>query len=690
MRFLSKLSFRSKIGLGTVVIVVLASLVSGLPASRMAARTLTAESKKRVRTLANNVALRAVEPMLSRNLLRLKDMVDESKAVDEDIDYAFILDNQGWVLAHTFRQGFPVELKTANQADTLNGVPHIQLLDTGKEMIYDVATPIMVGEAPLGTVRIGLSRARIQHQVGRLVTAMAGLAAAALLMAIVAAMFFASRVTRRINILRAYAESLVTGNLEPEIGVSRHSNCWEVRQCDLTECPAHGDERRRCWYLAGMFRPDPQESHSERGQSCAACPVYRRNRGDEIQDLAETLDVMALNLKNHIEELKGAEKEIRRQEQLMHTILDVTPDLVSLQGRDLTYRAVNRGFAAFVGRPSEEIIGAEDREIFPHGANRLLADAVPQVMDSVAPYQDEIELRRNGHTAWFHAVLVPVKDPDGNVIGVLRTARDVTEMKQVETQLLQAQKMESIGKLAGGVAHEINTPLGIILGYAQLLQEDVESESQIHQDLQIVERQAKVCRQIVADLLGFSRQATSAKREMCFNNSLMEAVSLVRHTFSLSDVEILTDVDDRMPIIYGDPEKLKQVWINLLHNARDAMNDGGTILVSSRLNCDAQQITATVADTGEGIPAGDLKRIFDPFFSTKAVGEGTGLGLSVSFGIIQDHQGSIRAISPVPPGTFAMAAVSPPNAGPGTMFIVDLPLDHSCSPDGDGGKGETS
>lgn len=684
MRFLSKFSFRSKIGLGTVVIVVLAAVVSGFPASRMAARTLMAESRKRVETLANNVALRAVEPMLSRNLLRLKDMVDESRTVDDDIDYAFILDNQGWVLAHTFHRGFPVELKTANQADLLHGTPRIRLLDTGGETIYDIAVPILVGEAPLGTVRIGLSRTRIQNQVRHLVTAMAGLSGAALLAAILAAMFFASQVTRRINLLRAYAESLVTGNLEPEIGFSRHSNCWEMNQCELTECPAHGDERRRCWYLAGMFRPDQEERHSGRGQSCGACPVYRRNRGDEIQDLAETLDVMALNLKHHIEELKGAEIEIRRQEQLMHTILDVTPDLVSLQGRDLVYRAANRGFAAFAGAPVEEIIGATDGALSSDVGEKLLGSAVSQVLNSMETYQEKVELVRDGQTAWFHVVLVPVTDPEGNVIGVLRTARDITEMKQVETQLLQAQKMESIGKLAGGVAHEINTPLGVILGYAQLLQEDVAPDSQIHKDLQIMERQAKVCRQIVADLLGFSRQATSAKREMCFNNSLMEAVSLVRHTFSLSDVEIVTDVDDRMPIIYGDPEKLKQVWINLLHNARDAMKGGGRILVSSRLNGETQEITATVADTGEGIPAGDLKRVFDPFFSTKAVGEGTGLGLSVSFGIIQDHQGRIRAVSPVPPGTFSEDMVSGATAGPGTMFIVDLPLDHSSPLEGEG------
>jgi PAS domain S-box-containing protein len=678
MVFLQKLSFRAKIGLGTMLIVLLSSVVSGIPTSRMAARALMEESKKRGKVLANNIALRAVEPMLSRDLLRLKNMVDEGKAVATDIDYAFIADMEGAILAHTFHQGFPLELKEVNGADFFKGATRIQPLDTGDQIIYDIATPVMVEDAPVGTVRIGLSRTKVQQEIYRLLMAMIGLSGGTLLVAIAAGMFFSSKVTRRINLLRAYAESLVTGNLEPEIGLVSHTKCWESNRCELVNCPAYGDEKRRCWYLAGTLGlDDGSQKGDDTSRSCLSCPVYRHNRGDEIQELGETLDAMALSLKNHIGELRKADKEIRRQERLMRTILDVTPDLVSLQGRDLLYRAANKPFASFVDHALEEIVGSSDKDLLPNSGKELLADVIPQVIDSGQSHQQEIQLHREGRTSWFHVVLVPVEDLDGRVTSVLRTARDITRVKEVQRQLLQAQKMESLGKLAGGVAHEINTPLGVILGYAQLLQEDVEKESQVFRDLQTIERQAKVCRQIVADLLGFSRQATSAKREMCFNNSLLEAISLVRHTFEMSHVDIVTDVDDRMPIIYGDPEKLKQVWINLLNNARDAMESGGTILVSSRLNREAQQITATVSDTGSGIPAEDLKQIFDPFFSTKAVGDGTGLGLSVSFGIIKDHQGSIRAVSPVPKGTFDGKIGSNAVSGPGAAFIVSLPLDHS-------------
>jgi signal transduction histidine kinase len=160
---------------------------------------------------------------------------------------------------------------------------------------------------------------------------------------------------------------------------------------------------------------------------------------------------------------------------------------------------------------------------------------------------------------------------------------------------------------------------------------------------------------------------------MCFNNSVMEAVSLVRHTFAMDKVEIEERLDDRMPIIYGDPEKLKQVWINLLNNARDAMPQGGRIVVKTVLDTPAQKVTLWLADTGTGIDEDELRQIFDPFFTTKPVGKGTGLGLSVSFGIIEDHGGEIYAESPAPD---AFRLPAPPQAGPGTVFVVDLPLDH--------------
>jgi PAS domain S-box-containing protein len=615
--------------------------------------------------------------MLARDFLRLKNMVDEQSTV-EDVIYAFVQDKNGYVLVHTFQKGFPVDLINANKVSTDESL-HIQLLADGSRRIYDFAAPVLVSDGRLGTVRIGLSQSRIQLALQRQLTLMAGLFAGALILATSLGTVFARRVTARLALLRSHAEEMLTGNLDTISGPTWGVHCWEKQQCNTTQCPAYGETRRRCWYIAGTMCPDcnNEGNFQCRLESCRRCPVYRENAGDEIQDLAETFDVMALSLKSHIDELRGAERNLRDQQRLTRTILDVTPDRVSLVDSTMRYRGCNKSFAESVGMSLAEIEGKTDFDLFPEAEAEKRHMAARDILLSGRRLDTQLMVEAGGGEHWFHVVCVPVFNDEGRIDGLLRTDRDISDIKRYENQLIQAQKMESLGLLAGGVAHEINTPLGIILGYAQLLQEDVEAGSQIHKDLAIIEKQTQVCKKIVADLLGFSRQTQSAKREMCFNNSVMEAVSLVRHTLELDKVEIVTQLDDRYPIIYGDPEKLKQVWINLLTNARDAMaGQGGTILIRTRLDTPGGIVSLWVADNGSGIPEEALKKIFDPFFSTKAVDKGTGLGLSVSFGIIEDHGGDIHAVSPVPE-EFGF----PPDAksgavGGGTIFEVNLPLDH--------------
>lgn len=677
MRFFSILKFRTKLNLGICSILIVMAVLLLTLVGNMSAKSLIAENKKRGATLAESMAARAVEPMLAQDFLRLKNMVDEQRAMG-DVVYVFVQNKQGNVLAHTFHKGFPMDLIPVNQVEDLAKV-RIQLLGNGPERIYDFASPVAVGSDRLGTVRVGLSKTRINASVHRQLTTMAGLFAGALFLATAMGTLFARRVAHRLALLREHAEDMLMGNLDTQSGPSDVAHCWEVMNCNLKSCPAYGDTRRRCWYIAGTLCPECDEGHAGNKQSsCQKCCVYRESAGDELQDLAETFDVMALSLKTHIEELGSVERSLRDQQRLMRTILDATPDRVSLVDTTMRYQGANLSFAESVNMRLEQIQGKTDFDLFDEQVAEERHLAARDILDSGKRLDTQIMVRDGADERWFHVVSIPVYDEEGRIAGLLRTDRDITNLRDFEQQLIQAQKMESLGLLAGGVAHEINTPLGIILGYAQLLQEDVEEGSQIYQDLGIIEKQTKVCKKIVADLLGFSRQTHSSKREMCFNNSVMEAVSLVRHTFQLDRVEIVTQLDDRFPVIYGDPEKLKQVWINLLSNSRDAMRkQGGTIVIRTRLDTPAGIVSLWVADSGEGISTEKLGKIFDPFYSTKPVGRGTGLGLSVSFGIIEDHGGQILAISPVPEEFDFPDNVWHGTSGPGALFEVDLPLDHA-------------
>jgi len=664
MRVFSKLPFQAKIGLGIFLIVAAVAIMTAIPVSRMASRAIIAESRNRGLVLAENLSLRLADAMLTTDLLRMKTMVDELKAVGQDILYAFVLDEGGNVLAHTFQKGFPVELKNANAATDQKA--NIQLLDTGTELVYDFAAPVVISGRRFGTARLGLSRSRAEAEVSHLLMTFAGLSVAALAAALVLSSMFARRVTRRINVLKEYAQEVVRGNLDIETASTLERNCWDIMDCGRTECPAFNKPRHRCWHMQGTLCPDCAPADRQGRKSCARCPVFRENAGDEIQDLAETFGIMAMTLKKQITALG-------QQEQLMRTILDATPDLVCLLDAHGRFLAVNRAFAAFLDHAEAEIVGRAEADLLPQEEALLQQARNRAILESGLGGQAEVAVNTPLGKRWFHQVDVPVRDAAGRVLGILKTARDVTEVRSIEEKLLQSQKMESLGKLAGGVAHEINTPLGIILGYAQLLQEDVPEGGQVCQDLKIIERQTKVCRKIVADLLGFSRQHESSMGEMDLNASVREMTSLVRHTFGLEKVALELELAEQLPQITGDREKLNQVWMNLLNNARDAMPGGGAIRVSTRLRPGQGAAPGfaevSVADGGTGISPEHLGKIFDPFFSTKGVGEGTGLGLSVSFGIVQNHGGVIEAESPAP------AQYRPPGAsGPGTVFHVLLPL----------------
>ncbi len=673
MRFLNRLSFRGKIILGITAVVLAFGLVSAFLVSNIASRAMLAEIKKRGLSLGLSLTARTVDPLLALDFLRLKNMVDEVKKSSDDIAYAFVQDKNGQVLSHTYKVGFPVNLKDANQVP-LGKSQHIQLLDTGEERVYDFAIPVTISHERLGTVRVGLSQIKAKAAVERLLFIIFGVSAGAGLLAVVLGTFFAGTVTRRLNILRHSAEEMVRGNLDLQTGPQLKRNCWEIMGCEKPECPAYENTRHRCWYLAGTLCPECADGGFDKKiTSCEECRVYKENAGDEIQSLAEAFDFMALSLNHHIEEIKEAERNLTRQQQLLKTILDATPDLVSLQDDRLAYRAVNPAFCHFFALQEKDIIGKTDLDIFPRDEAENNKTEDLQILRSGAPLTKEMLVSRNNHKRWLHMVKMPVYDQE-RVVGLLFTARDISELKRYQEQLVQSVKMEQMGKLAGGVAHEINTPLAVILGYAQMLLEDLPQDSESHEFLEIIEKQAQICRHLVGDLLGFSRQMESKMEEMDLNQSIEEVLSLVRHPFKQSWVDIEASLDPRLPPVTGDMQKLKQVWINLLNNAYDSIGEDGAIWIRTKLCPQGRRVLVTVADTGSGISPEDQQRIFEPFFTTKAPGAGTGLGLSVSFGIIQDHLGNISAVSPAPTEFRGEVAANRKPAGPGTVFLVELPI----------------
>jgi signal transduction histidine kinase len=261
----------------------------------------------------------------------------------------------------------------------------------------------------------------------------------------------------------------------------------------------------------------------------------------------------------------------------------------------------------------------------------------------------------------INATAVPLQSlaGPGAVVGTILLLENVTDRVRLEEQLQISEKMASIGLLAAGVAHEVNTPLTGISSYTQILLEHADPTDPRTMLLEKIERQTFRAAKIVNGLLTLSRPGTpGGERTLVdLNTVVTDVFALLEHQFSVGSIKVRRELAAGPVSVFAIEHQLQQVFLNLFLNARDAMPSGGWLTVVTRV--DGDQAIAEIADTGSGIPPEQLARIYDPFFTTKAIGRGTGLGLSISYGIIREHDGAIRCDSTV---------------GHGTRFTVSMPL----------------
>ena len=266
---------------------------------------------------------------------------------------------------------------------------------------------------------------------------------------------------------------------------------------------------------------------------------------------------------------------------------------------------------------------------------------------------------RAGELRTTNIAIAPLLSRNFVPVGRIILVDDITERVTLESQLAQADKLSSIGLLAAGVAHEINTPLAVISSYAQMLAKQLRGDPRLGTVLDKITQQSFRAAEIANGLLNFSRTSTTEFRSTDLNQVIRDTLSLLEHQFKTAQILVDLDLTDELPAIHGNPGKLQQVFLNLLLNAKEAMPGGGRLRVATLVN---GHVEALVSDSGSGIAPEHLKRIYDPFFTTKTKPgdkRGTGLGLAVSYGIIQEHAGKIHVESAI---------------GNGTTFHLEFPL----------------
>src|ERR1022692_1144250 len=266
-----------------------------------------------------------------------------------------------------------------------------------------------------------------------------------------------------------------------------------------------------------------------------------------------------------------------------------------------------------------------------------------------------------GESRVVNVAMAPLVTRKFNVVGRLVIMDDITERIELEVQLTQADKLSSIGLLAAGVAHEVNTPLAVISSYTQMLAKQLQSDPQKAAVLDKITKQTFRASEIVSNLLNFSRTSGTEFADVDINKVITDTLALLEHQFKIAKVQVHSELTTGISAIQGNPGRLQQVFLNLFLNAKDAMPGGGTLNVATT---NGDMVSVRVSDTGSGIAPEHIQRIYDPFFTTKTAPKegqkrGTGLGLSVTYGIIQEHAGKIRVES---------------NPGAGTTFALDFPL----------------
>lgn len=431
-----------------------------------------------------------------------------------------------------------------------------------------------------------------------------------------------------------------------------------------------------------IVRPDGKVLYVH-GQADLACD----DEGKPVAMMGTVIDIT---------ERKKVEAALLQQDHIVSS----TTDMLALLDKQLVYRSVNVAYLDAFGLTLSEVIGHTPAAVF--GEDHFNKVIKPYAERCLAGedihYQRWAEFPVIGRK-FLDVLYVPFRGPEGEIEGFVVTGRDITASQKLQEQLLQSQKMDSIGRLAGGLAHDFNNMLGVILGNAEIALEGVDSSQPIHAELLEIHKAASRSADLTQQLLAFARQQTIAPSVLDLNNTVDSMIEMLRRLIG-ENIELSWQPVSGLWPVKMDPSQVDQILANLCANARDAINDVGKVLIEMRNTsfdqayCENDPMFAVgdyvllaVSDDGRGIDSETLSRIYEPFFTTKELGQGTGLGLAMVYGIVQQNGGFIHVRSTVGIGTFfevylprhfgtasqprEVAAAEPAIGGDETILVVE-------------------
>ena len=587
----------------TLLILLLMTLIILLVEKRQS-DTIQEEAKKRGIAIARHLAAVSTNALLTYNYVVLEQNA-ERVALEEDIVYVIIHDKENKVAVyseHDEKQG-TVLTDEVSQKALMAKEPLIQSTSYGekKGRILDISIPVYIKESEdkWGTIRIGLSLERMYGQILRTRFNLLLLGLFAIVLGILGSIFFAKRITRPISQLVETTVSAAQGNLEQVIDI-----------------------------------------HTR----------------DEIEELGKNFNHMIEQIHRHQNELEDRLREITSLKAYTDNILaSMTNGLITI---DLEKKVVtvNEMAESIIGRGREAIAGLSLEQVLDehHPLCQMLVETLAQEKEIS---HLEVELKRDGESLWLIAGTSLLIGGQGKIIGALAIFQDITELKALEEKLRQADRLAALGTLSAGLAHEIKNPLSAIKTFVQLLPQKIGLPSFMEKFNVTVPREIDRINYLVEDLLELTRRRVRPLVALKVDDLILQVIDLHGEDIKKRQITLEDHLDRRIPPVHGDAETLYRAFSNLIINAIQAMPNGGTLSISSKLDSSLFSVEITFQDTGIGMDETTAKNIFNPFFTTKD--KGAGLGLALTRKIIEDHRGTIEVHS---------------EKGMGTTFTLNLPV----------------
>lgn len=637
---------REKLLLSMLAAVMFISVAVALVSRYILVSSLTHELEMRGKAIAHSVAERGGSFILDNDIPQLLALLfDEAKLHQRKylLSYIFVQDSNGNLLAHTMTRNLPRVLLTNNMPEGTQD--YVTLMTVEGVPVYDISAAVNEGLYRIGTVHVGLNKSHIDALIGKLRVAFFGFISLVMLITVFFSSWLTRYITKPISDLTRLSDEISRGNFDIPLKLGPDEN-W-----DTSYCPAFTNTDLPCWHFdESRSREAPGEVH----RKCANCTFYRKHDGDEVVQLSDSFRNMVWSIKLYRRRLRESEEKYR-------SLFDSGPDPIFVVDCETgEIRDANPRTVELYGFTKKELIGMKFVSLGPDHNADCLAYFIDGGGGCV--YFPKLLHYKNGIEPFFvnmHACPISYRGRHAIIIAVT----DITEMIEKDAQLIQAGKMKSLGEMSAGVAHEINQPLNVIKMGSEFLsmmrQEDMDvPKEDFLQVVADISTQVDRAAEIINTLRSFGRKSDLIEEYVDLNQPVRAVLSMLRRQFELDNIRFELELTEGLPAVMAHSNRLQQVLFNLVANARDAINDCSSPndsvcdrRISIRSNTNESSVYVEVEDTGSGIDESDQHKIFEPFFTTKEAGQGMGLGLAITYGIVKDYGGEIRITSTKNKGT---------------------------------------